>query len=95
MSSSGGSYAITVYQTGDAVPPAPTPKFEAGDYGKLGCAVDLADGIRVRQRGGRGRETGREAEDRESPNPSVAERPVKRRPTIGGTKEELSYATRT
>ena len=47
----GGSYALTVYEVGDDVvapTPAPTPDAEEGDYGELGCAADLTDGVRVR-----------------------------------------------
>jgi len=47
---------MTSYQVGDDVepPPAPTPTIPAptpvvdGEYGELGCAVDLTDGVRVR-----------------------------------------------
>ena len=61
-SSAGGTNALTVYQIGDDVvaptpaptpeveepTPAPTTDVEEGEYGELGCAVDLTDDVRVR-----------------------------------------------
>jgi len=44
---------MTIYEIGDDVNPppapvpAPTPVIDDGEYEELGCAVDLADGVRV------------------------------------------------
>jgi len=45
---------MTISQIGDEVvepTPAPVPQVEEGEYQELGCAVDLADGVRVRDSG--------------------------------------------
>jgi len=90
LSSVGGVLALTVYQVGEDVvpPPAPTPVVD-GEYGELGCGMDLADGTRVREGGGQGK--GR-AGNKENPPRRNCDVNAERRETQPGQARNIDRA---